>query len=241
MCRSADDCAVVLETIAGPDPNDRSTLTQKLNLRSKGSRPKIGLLKEDFTKNKAPDCEKAYNDTLAVFRKLGYETVDVAYPDMPYGAAMDLIVNAEGCSAHEHFIRGENFQKLADINQIAGFTAGLTVPAVDYIWAMRLRTEALKANEIWDKCDCVFTPVFYHKAPKADAPLGPQFELMGGDSITVSNLLGWPAMAFPMGFETGAPLGGSIIAPCLREDTCLRVVRDFQKETDFHRRRPPGS
>src|SRR5258708_21254351 len=105
ICRSADDCAIVLETIAGPDPNDRSTLTQKLNIRSRGPKPKIGVLKEDFKKNKADACEKAYNEALAALRKLGYETVDVAYPDLPYGSAIDIIVNAEGCSAHEHFIR----------------------------------------------------------------------------------------------------------------------------------------
>ncbi len=240
ICRSADDCAIVLEAIASLDPHDKSTVSEKLSLRSRGSKPRVGLLKEDFAKNKASDCEKAYNGVVQVLKKLGYETVDVAYPDLPYSPAIDIIVNAEGCSAHENFIRGENFQKLADVNQIAGFTAGLTTPAVDYLWAMRLRTEALKANAVWDKCDCIFTPVFYHRAPKADKPLGPQFELMGGDSGP-SNLLGWPAMAFPMGFEEGAPLDGQILAPCLREDVCLRVVRDFQRETDFHLKRPPGS
>jgi aspartyl-tRNA(Asn)/glutamyl-tRNA(Gln) amidotransferase subunit A len=240
ICRSADDCAIVLETIAGQDSHDRSTLTEKLNLRARGRKPRIGLLKEDFKKNKAVDCHKAYDNTVAVLKKLGYEVVQVAYPDLPYGPAIDIIVNAEGCSAHENFIRGENFQKLADVNQIAGFTAGLTVPAVDYLWAMRLRSEALKANAVWDKCDCIFTPVFYHRAPKADKPLGPQFDLMGGDSGP-SNLLGWPALAFPIGFEEGAPLDGQILAPCMREDVCLRVVHDFQRSTDFHKRRPPGA
>lgn len=240
MCRSAEDCAIVLEAIAGPDPHDKSTLSEKLNLRSRGSKPRIGLLKEDFAKNKADDCEKAYNDALAVFRKLGYQTVDVAYPDMEYGTAIGIIVNAEGASAHEHFIRGENFQKLADVNQVAGFTAALATSAVDYLWAMRMRTEALKANEVWSKCDCIFTPVFYHRAPSAEGSLTPGFELMGGDSGP-SNLLGWPAMAFPIGFENGAPLAGQILAPCMREDVCLRVVRDFQRETDFHSRRPPGA
>ncbi len=240
MCHSAEDCAIVLDTIAGSDPLDGSTFGEKLNLRRRSARPKIGLLKEDFKGNKAEACEKAYNETLSVLKKQGYETVDVAWPDLPYGMAMDLIVNAEGASAHENFIRGENFQKLADVNQVAGFAAALEVRAVDYLWAMRLRTDALKANAIWDKCDCIFTPIFYHRAPKADKPLGPQFENFGGDSITPSNLLGWPAMAFPIGFEDGAPLGGQIIAPARREDTCYKVVRDFQRDSDLHLRRPPG-
>jgi aspartyl-tRNA(Asn)/glutamyl-tRNA(Gln) amidotransferase subunit A len=166
--------------------------------------------------------------------------VDVKLPDLPYDIAVGIIVAAEGASAHENFIRGERFQMLADAHQVAGFTAALAVPAVDYLWAMRLRSEALKANAIWEKCDCVFKPVFYHGAPRADKPLEEGFALMGGDDGP-ANLLGWPSMAFPIGFEEGLPLGGQIIAPAMREDTCYRVSVDFQRETDFHKRVPPGA
>lgn len=238
ICRSADDCGYVLEVIAGKDPMDGSSLSQKLNLSAKGRKPKIGLLKETFEKSKAQACEKAYQNVLATLRKLGYESVEVAYPDLPYGAAVDIIVNAEGASAHENFIRGDRFQMLQDINQVAGFAAALEVKAVDYLWAMRLRTEALKANAVWDKCDCIFTPAFYHRAVPIDQSFDKTFVNMGGDDGP-SNLLGWPAICFPIGFEDGAPIGGQIIAPALREDLCLRVARDFQRESDIHLKRPP--
>lgn len=251
ICRSAEDCATVLEAIAGYDPKDRSTLTQRLDLSYSGRRPVIGLLKEDFKGAKATAMEKAYGEALAVFKKLGYRTVEVAYPKMPYGLAVGIIVDAEGASAHERYIRGDRFQMLADVNQVAGFSAALETRAVDYLWAMRLRTEALRANEIWSKCDCVFTPTFYHAAVPADRPFDETWVGMGGDEGP-SNLLGWPAMAFPIGFEIGqnpavkdpkgklgkAPLGGQIIAPALREDVCLRVAADFQRETDWHKKYP---
>jgi len=240
IARSAEDCGIVLEAISGPDPKDSTTLTQKLNLRSKGPKPKIGLVKETFKDSKAEVCEKAYHMVIETLRKLGYETVEVAYPDLPYSAAIDLIVNAEGASAHENFIRGERFQQLQDINQVAGFAAALEVKAVDYLWAMRLRSEALKANAVWDKCDCIFTPAFYHKAISAEKPFDKTWVNMGGDNGP-SNLLGWPAMAFPIGFEDGAPIGGQIIAPAMREDICLRVVRDFQRNSDIHLKHPPGA
>ena len=100
-----------------------------------------------------------------------------------------------------------------------------------------MRTEALKANAIWDQCDCVFSPVFYHKAVPIDQPFDKSFTNMGGASGP-ENLLGWPAIAFPIGFEEGAPLGGQIIAPCLREDTCVRVATDYQRATNWHLKRP---
>lgn len=238
IARSAEDCATVLQAIAGVDPKDPTTLKERLTLSTRGPRPKIGLLKEPFAENDAAVCEKAYHDAIDVLKKQGYEFVEVAYPDLPYGLAVGLIVDAEGASAHEHFIRGPRLSMLADAHQVAGFAASLETKAVDYLWAMRLRTEALKANAVWDKCDCIFAPTFLHAAVPLDEGFGTSFAKMGGDGGP-SNLLGWPAMAFPIGFEHGAPLGGQIIAPAMREDTCYRVSRDFQRATDWHSRVPP--
>ena len=237
MARSVEDCALVLEAISGPDPNDPSTLAEPLNLRLPGPKPRIGLLEESFAENDASACEKAYSEALRVFSSLGYETVDVAYPAMPYGLAVGIIVDAEGASAHERFIRSKKLNMLADPHQVAGFAAALETRATDYLWAMRMRTQALAANAVWEKCDAIFTPVFYHCAPPADVPFDKSFEKMGGDRGP-ANLLGWPAVAFPIGFEHGCPLGGQIIAPAFREDVCYRVASDFQRETDWHRRRP---
>ncbi len=240
ICRSAEDCGTVLTAIAGRDPLDPTTLDGRFSLRSSGPKPRIGLVKESFKESKAEDCEKAYHMVLDTLRKQGYETVEVAYPVLPYALAIGLIVDAEGASAHEHFIRGDRFQMLQDINQVAGFAAALETKAVDYLWGMRLRTEALKANAVWDKCDCIFTPVFYHRSVPVDQSFDQTWKDMGGDDGP-SNLLGWPAMAFPIGFERGAPLGGQIIAPAFREDVCYRVVRDFQQVTDLHLLHPPGA
>jgi len=240
ICRSADDCAFVLMAIAGPDEHDPTAVREKLNLKVRGPKPRIGLVKETFKESKAEVMEKAYHNLLDTLRKQGYETVEVAYPAMPYDIAINIIVDAEGASAHENFIRSDRFHQLQDVNQVAGFAAAMQTRAVDYLWAMRLRQEALKANAVWEKCDCIITPTFYHKAVPIDVPFDKTFDNMGGDNGP-SNLLGWPAMAFPVGFEDGAPISCQVLAPCFREDICFRVTRDFQRVTDFHSRRPPGA
>lgn len=235
ICRSADDAWSVLEVIAGQDDKDPSSSDRRLTKR--GGKLKIGVLPETFSQNRAADCEKAYDAALDAFKKAGHEIVSVKYPSLPYGLAVGIIVDAEGASAHENFIRGPRLKELADINQVGGLAAGLEVRAVDYLWAMRFRNEALQANAIWDSCDCIFTPVFYHGAPRADEPLSKGFNNMGGDDGP-SNLLGWPAIAFPIGFEGGLPLGGQIIAPPFEEGACYKACSDFQKETDWHLRHP---
>ena len=242
MARSADDARIVMQTIAGYDPLDPSTLAGSFDLPDDlPKKPRIGLLKEDFAGNKADDCQKAYSEAVRVFQSLGYEVVEVAYPELPFMLAVGIIVDAEGASAHEHFIRGERLGPLADVNQVAGFSATLETKAVDYLWAMRFRTEAQKAvAELWTKCDCIFTPVFYHPGPPADQPFDKTWVNMGGDGGP-SNLLGWPTMCFPIGFEAGSPLGGQIIAPAGREDISFSVAHAFQKATDHHLKKPPGA
>lgn len=237
ICRSADDVAAVLPVIAGLDPKDPSTIPAKLNLRAKGPKPRIGLVKETFAENKADACQKGYEAAVNLWKSQGYDIVDVAWPDLPYDLAVNIIVDAEGASAHENFIRGPRFQEMADVNQVAGFAAALQTKAVDYLWAMRLRIEALKANEIWEKCDAIFTPIFYHGAPSVVGSLNDGFANMGGE-WGPCHLLGWPALGFPICFEGNLPIGGQIMAPCYREDTCMRIVRDFQRATDWHKRRP---
>ncbi len=238
ICRSADDCGIVLQAISGPDGLDRSTIKQKLNLNHKGKLPKIGLLKHNFKKNKAEACEKAYELAISELKKLGYEFVDVAWPELPYGDAVNIIVAAEGASAHELFIRSDRLQLLPDKYQVAGLAASLETPATDYLWAMRFRSDALKANEVWDHCDCIFMPVFYHGAVSATETFDKSFVNMGGDDGP-ANLLGWPAIAFPIGFEGHLPLGGEIMAPAYGEATCLKVAKDFQKVTNWHHQHPP--
>lgn len=238
ICRSVDDCVDVLRVISGHDPKDPSSVSDGLDLRAP-SKIRIGLLRERFSENNAAVCEKAYQEAVDVFKKRGYETVEVAYPEMPYGLAVGLIVDAEGTSAHENFIRSEKLTELADVNQVAGFAAGLEVKAVDYLWAMRLRTEAAaKCAAVWEKCDCIFTPVFYHRAPPADRPFTESWRNMGGDAGP-ANLLGWPTVAFPIGFEEGSPIGGQVISPAFRENASISVARAYQEETTNHRVRPP--
>lgn len=237
ICRSVDDCEDVLRVIASHDPKDPSSVADSLDLRAPG-KVRIGLLAERFTQNNATVCQKAYDEAVEIFKKRGYEMVEVAYPELPYGLAVGIIVDAEGTSAHENFIRSDRLTELADANQVAGFAAGLEVKAVDYLWAMRLRTEAAaKCAAVWEKCDCIFTPVFYHRAPPADRPFSETWRQMGGDGGP-ANLLGWPTVAFPIGFEEGSPIGGQVIAPAFGERVSLAVARAYQEVTTHHRIRP---
>lgn len=254
LARSAADCRLILQAIAGPDPLDPTTTHEPLNFKLPKRKLRIGVMKESFDGNKATACQMGYDATIAALKKLGHEIVDVAYPTgLPNaGVIVGLIVDGEGASAHENFIRSEKLKMLADINQVAGFTASLEQPTTDYLWAMRARVKLARANEIWQKCDVLLRPVFYHSGLSADKPLSATWTQMGDSSISLANALGWPACAFPMAWESDSrewigeraprygdnPIAGQIIGPAYSDALCLQVVEQIQSVTDWHRQHP---
>ena len=58
--------------------------------------------------------------------------------------------------------------------------------------------------------------------------------------IQASNLAGLPALVFPCGFAGSLPVALQVVGTPFSENTLLAIGREFQKRTDWHKRRPPG-
>jgi len=243
MARSAEDCAHILQAIAGYDPRDASSASQPFQYRFsrwKGHRFRIGLLPVDFTQNKAPDAERCFHAVLEVFRKRKMELVEVKLPDLPYDESAEMIIMAEGSSAFENLIRSGRVNALADQSQVAGLLSGLAIPAADYLRAMRVRSEALRAmHKVFATCEVLMAPTLLQGAPPVARSLNETWVNMGGNG-GFANLTGLPSVSVPMGFTgDGLPLGLEIIGAPYEEAKILALAQVFQQETDWHRRRPP--
>ena len=68
-------------------------------------------------------------------------------------------------------------------------------------------------------------------------PFTETWRQMGGDGGP-ANLLGWPTVAFPIGFEEGSPIGGQVISPAFRENVSIAVARAYQEVMTYHEKRP---
>jgi aspartyl-tRNA(Asn)/glutamyl-tRNA(Gln) amidotransferase subunit A len=244
MARTAEDCGHVLSAIAGHDPRDASSAKAEFAFDGKPPRRslRLGLLPTDFAEAKAPDAEKRFGDALKVLRKLGHRTAEAELPDVPYGLAAETIITAEGASSFENLIRGPDLELLVDETQKAGLVAGLRVPAADYLRAMRIRTLAAeKAVLVFERFDALVAPTLLKGAPPADRPLSEGWTGMGGNGGP-GNLLGWPSLTVPMGPDSeGLPLGIEFIGSPYDEQTILSLGIAFQRETDWHRQRPPAA
>jgi aspartyl-tRNA(Asn)/glutamyl-tRNA(Gln) amidotransferase subunit A len=250
MCRSADDCALVLHEIAGADAEDPGSARKGFPYSPQFDRKvpdfTIGYAPVDFERV-APEAREAFSSALGVVKSLGVKLKEVEIPDFPYGALVTTVISAEAASIFEDFIRSGQVDQMADRKQASGLKAAIEIPAVDYLKAMRIRSLVRQAfRDLFVNVDLLLAPARGGPAPPvATAPGGggggtPVGSGRGlGAIIPAGNLAGLPAISLPCGLVGGLPVAISIIGRPFFDNHVIGVGRAFQAQTDWHRRRPP--
>ncbi|MGH9787461.1 MAG: amidase, partial [Candidatus Acidiferrales bacterium] len=242
MCRSAEDCGLVLEAISGHDPEDPGSADAPFSYAPGDSSLRglrIGWIKEDFEKNGQPEVEPLYRQALEVLRGLGAEVREVALPDFPYGTIAGNIISAEGATCFADLIRSGRVNELVDERQAKGLAGGLEVKAADYLRAMQIRRLIQQAMaKVYNEADLLVSPSLLFVANPMDADLNTVFR--GGSGIgAAGNLCGLPGLGVNMGFVNALPVGLTFVGRPFDEATVLRAARAYQQATDWHTRRPP--
>jgi aspartyl-tRNA(Asn)/glutamyl-tRNA(Gln) amidotransferase subunit A len=250
ICRSAEDCALVLHEISGSDIEDEGSAGKSFTYSPQFARkPKditIGYAPVDFDAWAEAEARPGLQAALEVMKGLGVKLKEVELPDFPYSAMTEMIVTAEGGSVFEDLIRDGRIDQLADRRQAAGLKAALEVPAVEYLRAMRVRALVQAAmRTLFLDVDVLLAPSRLGTAPKVTEPLdsprtgtAPASRGMSG-IIPCGNLAGLPALSLPCGFAGGLPVAISLVGRPFYENQLIAVGRAFQSQTDWHRRRPP--
>ena len=226
MCRSAQDCAIILNAIYGPDGMDKAVINAPFNYnvdQDIGSL-KIGYLKNLFEKN----YSNRSNDSIAlmVFHEMGIHPQPVSLPEnLPY-SAMYMILAAESAAAFDELTRSNNDDLLVRQDKNAWpsfFRVARLIPAVEYIQANRIRNLLIEEmNVLFQQYDAIITPSF------------------GGPQLLATNLTGHPLVVLPNGFnEKGSPTSFSIIGRLFQEGTILAIANAYQKATTFETMKPP--
>jgi aspartyl-tRNA(Asn)/glutamyl-tRNA(Gln) amidotransferase subunit A len=252
FCRSAEDCGVVLEAIAGGDHRDPGSAGKSFyytpQYARKMSELRIGFAPADFSEWPDEVARPALQQALEVVRGLGATMVETKLPDFPYGPMIGTIISVDAASVFEPLIASGKVEELADQKQIAGLKAGLEIPAHVYLKAMRVRRLAREAIfKLFADVDVLVTPARPGPAPKIDEPLDnrrPDRPKPADAGLTAlipaGNLAGMPALALPCGFAGNLPVALQLAGAPFTENTLLAVGKEFQSRTDWHKRRPPG-
>ena len=233
ICRSAADCALVLDAIRGADGLDPTAVDRPFEWRSSAavSTLRVGYLPELFEAPLADDASPVAREqraldraALEAIRGLGVELRPMALPDRPV-APLSLILTAEAAAAFDELTRSGRDDLLVRQEENAWpnvFRQGHFIPAVEYIRASRIR--ALLARDMAD----LFSGL--------DAYLTPTY---GGSNLLLTNLTGHPMVALPDGFRSdGTPGSFTITGALFAEDRLLALADAYQRATGFHRRRP---
>jgi len=250
ICRSAEDCGIVLHAIAGGDREDPASAGRNFHYVPEYARAlnqtRIGFAPSDFNGAADPAGRADFAKALETIRSLGVQMAETKLPDFPYAAVISTIISAEGSAIFEPLIQSGQVDQLADEKQIAGLKAGLEIPAKDYLKAMRIRSLIQDAfRELFRNVDVLLSPSRLTPAPKITDPLDrrPTGGAAPANSgltalIPAGNLAGLPALSLPCGFSNGLPIAIQLVGPPFSENKLLALGKAFQDRTNWHKRRP---
>ena len=252
FARSAEDCGLILQAIAGSDGKDPGSAGKNFYYAPQFARPvknlRAGFAAVDFTEWAEPAMRPAFEAALAVLKESGLQLVETKLPDFPYDQVISTVIGAEEASVFEQLIRSGQVEQLADAEQIAGLKANLDIPATAYLKAMRIRRLIQdQFRELFSGVDALVAPGRTNVASPVAEPLdtdrpGPAPQDPGmSELIPAANLAGLPALVLPCGFADGLPVALQLVGPPFSENVLLAIGREFQQRTDWHRRRPPGT
>ena len=270
MAQSAEDCALLLQAMAGfderdstcmdePVPDYRAALGQSLE----GLR--IGLPREFFDEGLDAGVREVVEAALEVCRGLGAETVAIDLPNMKLSVPAYYVVAPAECSSNlsrfdgvRYGYRCENPRDLEDLylrSRGEGFgaevkrrilvgTYALSAGYYDAYYLKAQKARRLIADDFrraFEQVDVILGPT----TPTTAFGLGEKADdpvtMYLSDIYTIAvNLAGLPGMSIPAGFSDGLPVGLQIIGNYFDEGRLLAVAHQYQQHTDWHRRLPDG-
>ncbi|GLR87182.1 amidase [Bradyrhizobium iriomotense] len=250
LAQTAEDCALLLALMAGPDPEDPTASAEPVAdyvAATKGSLKglKIGVPATFYVDDLDSEVARVLDETIAVLKREGADIVKVELPDQrQLQAASQLVLAVEAAAFHKRWLIERPQDYGAQV--LMRLQNGLAVPAITYLEAMRWRGPALAAHHAATAgVDAVIAPVSPVPPPtiaesdvggNANAPAVLQRLTLFTRPV---NYLGLPSLVVPSGFTgSGLPVGMQLIGRAFDEATLLTIGAAFQRATDYHAKVP---
>jgi aspartyl-tRNA(Asn)/glutamyl-tRNA(Gln) amidotransferase subunit A len=252
LARTARDCALILQVVAGPDPSDptASALPVPDYVAAFGDDRLSGLTigVADHGVALEPEISVALEESVRAMERLDATIVRVPMPNLENAFRVgETIIKSEAAAMHRQWLE----TRPNDYSNSVRFRVegGLYLPAVDYIDALRLRTVMTNQflGETMAGIDLLHLPATPYLPPtveESDMERTDSETLLGLFSRLTQfmrpfNFFGLPAISAPCGFAAGGlPLAYQLVGHPFAEGTLLRAVNAYQGATDFHRTLP---
>ena len=270
MARNAEDCALMLQVMAGFDQRDSTSVDQpipdysaSLNDSIKGLR--IGLPKEYFAAGLDPATADAIAAAVKQLQALGAEIHEISLPNAELAIpAYYVIAPAEASSNLSRFdgvrfgYRCDSPVDLTDLykrSRAEGFGAevkrrimvGAYALSAGYYDAYYLQAQKIRRlikNDFmaaYQQVDVILCPTSPTPAFRIGEKIDDPVSLYLTDIYTITaNLAGVPGIALPAGFANGLPIGMQLLGPYFSEARLLNIAHQYQQVSDWHTRTPSG-
>ncbi len=249
LTRTVEDCAAILQAIAGHDPRDpySSTLAvpdyrRALDGNIKGM--KVGVVKE-LVQIEAmdPEVKDAVSLATNVLGEMGASVEEVSIPMTSHARTISDTLRVQAPTNYRDLLR-HRLQEIRHDNRISYLTWSL-IPALAYYKAEKLR--ALLRREVLEalqRFDLLVSPTSAVPALLIEpdrAIDGKKRASRNSWGLTPSfSLASVPAVSIPCGFTSqNLPIGLQIAGSPFREDTILKLAHAYEQNTPWHTRRPP--
>jgi Asp-tRNA(Asn)/Glu-tRNA(Gln) amidotransferase A subunit family amidase len=245
MAWTAEDCAILLQAMAGHDPADPGSANHPipdyraaLGGEVKGLR--IGLIRHFYERDNEANAatQAAIAAAAQTFEGLGCTVREVTLSPLADWAACGMaIMQSEAYAIHEANLRAR-FTDYGEIFRDRMALAGL-VTGADYVQALRRRRELIgELDRAMADLDLVMTAAAPGEAPPIDSV--PKFAILERPSLTIAfNVTGSPAMSVCCGYtESGLPLSFQLVGKRFADATVLRLAHAYEQATPWRGRRP---
>jgi aspartyl-tRNA(Asn)/glutamyl-tRNA(Gln) amidotransferase subunit A len=245
MAWTAEDCAILLQAMAGHDPADPGSANHPIpdyraTLAGEVKGLRIGLIRHFYERdNEANAVTRAAIAAAAqILEGLGCTVREVTLSPLADWAACGMaIMQSEAYAIHEANLRAR-FTDYGEIFRDRMALAGL-VTGADYVQALRRRRELVaELDHAMADLDLVMTAAAPSEAPPIDSV--PKFAILERPSLTIAfNVTGSPAMSVCCGYtDTGLPLSFQIVGKRFADATVLRLAYAYEQATPWRGRRP---
>lgn len=270
MAHTAEDCALMLNAMAGFDERDSTSLERapedyRRDLEQPLAGLRIGLPKEFFGPGCDPAVMASVQEAIKQYQALGATLVDVSLPHTDLAVPVYYVIaSAEASSNLSRYdgvrfgYRAPSYDSLDDMymksrSQAFGeevkrrILIGTYVLSHGYYDAYYLQAQRIRrliANDFvaaFKSCDVILGPTAPTPAFRIGEKISDPVQMYLFDIYTISvNLAGLPGLSLPCGQAAGLPVGLQLIGNYFSEARLLNIAHRFQQATDWHRQRPAG-
>ncbi len=270
MAKSAEDCALMMNVMAGFDARDSTSLNHaKEDYAAQLNQPlaglKVGLPKEYFAEGLDGDVAKVIETAIAEYKKLGAEFVDISLPNASLSIPVYYVLAPAEASSNlsrydgvRYGHRAAEYDDLMEMymkSRAEGFgeevkrriLIGTYVLSAGYYDAYYLKAQKIRHliaedfKAAFKQCDIIMGPTVPSTAFKTGEKTGDPIAMYLQDIYTIAtNLAGLPGMSVPAGFSHDLPVGLQIIGNYFDEARMLNVAHAYQQVTDWHTAMPKG-